>query len=366
MPRIRPRCLRGLFVGSVTVVLPVIAPAVAWAEDPLTLDFVRHGESGDMSVINTQVPGPPLTLTGEDQATKIAGVLEGKDIDQIFASTMIRSQETADPLARALEQFPLNSDHLLSGLNEINAGIFEGAPVNVGDLPLGGAEYLLAPALWTLGLYFVPELGSSDANGAVFEDRVNDAVQTIYDLSAGNGDSNITDAVFSHEGTIAIWTLMNVDNPDFQVVLNELLTTGELLPYTGTVEVKGDPQDGWTLVSWDGHDVPQDPGLPTELFVDFRDLITAPQMAAYHIYEALLGGDPATIEGAIQAGISQVDTATAQFPVAVLDDLVGALAGGVQNLDADLTSLLPAAATDAAALLPGDLGALVGAAVAAF
>ncbi len=350
----RPYHWRRLAVASLSTVVPVLAAPVAWAEDPITLDFVRHGESGDMAVINTQVPGPDLTLTGEDQATKVAGVLEGKDIDQIFASTMVRSQETAEPLAKALDMWPLSPDHILSGLNEINAGIFEGAPVDIGNLPLGGAAYLLAPALWTLGLYFVPELGSSDANGMVFEDRVNDAIQTIYDLSTANGDGNITDAVFSHEGTIAIWTLMNVDNPDFQLVLNELLTTGELLPYTGIVKVEGDPQDGWTLVSWDGQDVPQDPGLPTELFVDFRDLITAPQMAAYHIYEALLSGDPTTIDGAIQAGISQVDAATAQFPAAVIDDIVGALTGGVQNLDTEV------------AVLPGDLGALIGSALAVF
>lgn len=358
--------LRCLAVASLSTVLLVIAPAVAWADDAIVLDFVRHGESGDMSVINTQVPGPSLTPTGEEQAQALAGVLKGTGINDIYASTMIRSQETAEPLAAALHLWPLNADHILSGLNEINAGIFEGTPVNVGDLPVGGALYLLAPALWTLGLYFVPELGSSDANGVIFEDRVNDAVEKIYDLGAANGGGNMTDAVFSHEGTIAIWTLMNVDNPDFQVVLNELLTTGELLPYTGIVEVKGDPLDGWTLVSWDGQPVPQDPGLPTDLFVDFRDLITAPQTAAYHLYEALAGGDPAAIEGAIQAGINQVDTATAQFPTAVLDDVVNALTGGFQNLDTELASLVPTAVSDMAGLLPSDLSGLIGAALAAF
>ena len=211
-----------------------------------------------------------------------------------------------------------------AGLNEINAGIFEGMPVDVGDVPLGGALYLLAPALWTLGLDFVPELGSTDANGIVFDQRVDEAVQTIY-TGSSVGD---TDAVFSHEGTIAIWTLMNVNNPDFPLVLNELFSTGELLPYTGQVVVEGSPGD-WTLVSWDGTAVPQDPGLATDLFVDFRSLIEAPQFAGYDIYEALLGGNSATIDGAIQAGFSQVNTALAQFPVAVFDDIVTAFGGTV-------------------------------------
>jgi broad specificity phosphatase PhoE len=299
-------------------------PAVASADDEgsIVLDFVRHGESGDMTAINTMVPGPELTGTGEQQASDLAIALQHSGIDEIWASTMIRSQETAAPLADELG-LPIQQP-LLAGLNEIDAGIFEGAPTNVGDLPVGGALYLLAPALWTLGLTSVPELGSTDTNGIVFDQRVDEAVQTIYDGSAA-GD---TDAVFSHEGTIAIWTLMNVNNPDYALVLKDLFTTGELLPYTGQVVVDGSPGD-WTLVSWDGTAVPQDPGLATDLFVDFRSLIEAPQTAGYDIYEALLGGNSATIDAALQTGLGQVDTALAQFPVAVFDDIVTALGGSI-------------------------------------
>jgi broad specificity phosphatase PhoE len=316
------RTPRGAAVGLLSAGLLSMASAPAWADDgSIVLDFIRHGEAGDNTAINTLVPGPDLTDTGEQQASDLVGALQHSGIDEIWTSTMVRSQETATPLSEAL-QLPFSGE--LAGLNEINAGIFEGMPVNVGDIPLGGALYLLAPALWTLGLDFVPELGSSDANGVVFDQRVDDAVQTIYAGSVA-GD---TDAVFSHEGTIAIWTLMNVNNPDFPLVLNELFSTGELLPYTGQVVVDGSPGD-WTLVSWDGTPVPQDPGLPTDLFVDFRNLIEAPQFAGYDIYEALLGGNQATIDSAIQTGLSQVDTALAQFPVAVFDDFVTALGGSI-------------------------------------
>jgi hypothetical protein len=228
-------------------------------------------------------------------------------------------------LAEALH-LPIN---VLSGLNEIDAGIFEGIPVNVGDLPLGGTLYLLAPLAWTLGLDFVPQLGSMvDPNGVAFDESFSGAVQSIYDGTVGTEAGTVTDAVFSHEGAIAIWTLMNVNNPDFALVLQEFLNTGELLPYTGQVVVDGSPGD-WTLVSWDGTAVPQDPGLPTELFVDFRDLITAPQFASYDIYEALLTANSATIETAIQAGVSQIDTALTQFPIAVFDDIVSTFGGAI-------------------------------------
>jgi hypothetical protein len=97
----------------------------------------------------------------------------------------------------------------LSGLNEISAGILEGAQQN----DLTGLLFLAAPLAWTLGLYFVPELGSSDYNGMAFESYFGDAVQTIYDntTSGGVGD---TDIAFSSAVAIMTWTLVNVNNPD--------------------------------------------------------------------------------------------------------------------------------------------------------
>jgi hypothetical protein len=124
---------------------------------------------------------------------------------------------------------------------------------------------------------------------------------------------------------------MNVNNPDFSVLLQEVETTEGFLPNTGQVVIEGSPGD-WTLVSYDGTAVPADPGLGTDLFVDFRNLIEAPQFAGYDIYEALLTGNSATVDGAIQTGISQVDTALTQFPVAVLDDILGALTASAAAL----------------------------------
>ncbi len=374
--------LRHLAAGLLSVALLSMGSATAWADEAITLDFVRHGEAGDNTVINTLVPGPSLTELGQQQAQALAEALKGTGIDEIYASTMIRSQETAEPLAHALGMWPLDPDHILPGLNEIDAGIFEGIPVNVGDVPLGGALYLLAPALWTLGLYFVPELGSSDFDGMAFEDRVNDAIQTIYDGSVADNTGQITDAVFSHEGTIAIWALMNANNPDFQLVLNQLLTTGELIPYTGTVVIQGDPTDGWTLVSWDGQPVPP-ADLPTELFVDLRDFITAPQMAAYNVFESLLTSDPTTIENAVTASVNEIGTATLNFPISVIRDLIDALQADIPNsvanlgdglnldtllgdLSTDLANLVPAITTETTGLLSGELGTMVGEAVSAF
>jgi hypothetical protein len=93
------------------------------------------------------------------------------------------------------------------------------------------------------------------------------------------------------------------------------------------VVIQGDPQDGWTLVSWDG--TPIGPAnVPMEVFVDLRDLITAPQMTSYDIWQALLTLDPTTISQAFETGLDQVGTAITQLPVSVIDDIVDAVGSG--------------------------------------
>jgi hypothetical protein len=113
------------------------------------------------------------------------------------------------------------------------------------------------------------------------------------------------------------------------------------LPNGGIVVVQGDPQDGWTMVSWDGTPVPP-ATLPTKLFVDTRDLITAPQFAAWDAWESLHTGDPATIVNAMGSGVEQVGAAAVNFPLAVARDLVGAVEGtSLAGLSTELTNLLP-------------------------
>jgi broad specificity phosphatase PhoE len=276
----------------------------------ITIDFVRHGQSFDNlnNIIGTVAPGPTLTPDGYAEANTIATTIQGEyggDIAGIYDSGLLRTEETAAPLA-ALLNMPVQD---LSGLNEISAGIFEGAPQN----DLTGLLYLAAPLAWTLGLYSVPELGSSDYNGMAFESYFSDAVQTMYENTISGGTGN-TDIAFSSAAAIMTWTMMNVNNPDPLLMLEDPLTN------TSQVVVQGDPTDGWTLVSWDGMPVPE-ASLSTELFVDFRDLIAAPQMASYDIWQALLTLDPTTISQAVDAGFENVGAAITQFPVSVIDAL---------------------------------------------
>ena len=238
-----------------------------------------------MTAINTLVPGPELTETGQQQAQDLVNVLAGNGIDEIYASTMIRSQETAAPLAEALN-LPIQ---VLPGLNEIDAGIFEGLPVNVGDLPLGGALYLLAPLAWTLGLDFVPQLGSTiDPNGIAFDESFSGAVQSIYDGSVGTDASTI-----DRRGVLTRRRDRDLDadecrQPRFLGRSSRSCSTpASCCPTRAKSWSTARPGIGpWSART--GRRCRRIPGLPTELFVDFRDLIEAPQFAGYDIYEALL------------------------------------------------------------------------------
>jgi hypothetical protein len=321
---------RFLVVGLLSTGLMSIGSAMAWADDgSIVLDLVRHGEStaNFNGIIDTTPPGTPLDANGEAEASTVANSIiseYGTNIAGVFDSQELRTYETALPLVAQLvasgNTTPLQT---LAGLNEIPAGSFDGDATN----SLEGILYLLGPLSWAFGDVLVPDVGDPSVNGVTFDESFGGAVQTIYDGTA-SATGTPTDVAFSSEGAIAVWTLMNVNNPDFSVLLQELEKTGGLLANAGQVVIEGEPGD-WTLVSYDGTAVPQDPGLGTDLFVDLRNLIEAPQFADYDIYEALLTGNTATIDSAIQAGVSQIDTALTQFPVAVFDDIVSALGGTI-------------------------------------
>jgi hypothetical protein len=322
--------LRIIAVGLLSTALMSIGPALAWADDgSIIIDFVRHGESIDNNagIIDTTPPGTALDTTGEGQASDIATTIQnefGTKFGGLFDSYELRTAETAAPLVQELATggHPTTLD-TLAGLNEIPAGAFEGDPTT----SLEGILYLLGPLSWAMGDVLVPDIGDPSVNGVTFDESFGRAVESIYEGTT-SATGTPTDVAFSSEGAIAVWTLMNVNNPDFSVLLQEVEKTGGFLPNTGQVVIEGQPGD-WTLVSYDGTPVSADPGLGTELFVDFRNLIEAPQFAGYDIYEALLSGNQATIDAALQTGLGQVDAALSQFPVEVFDQIVAAFGGSI-------------------------------------
>ncbi len=300
------------FVAAIVLMLGT--SFTAWAAELMTLTFVRHGESQANfdGVIDTSVPGPHLTADGQAQAVAIGQALMNNGYDGIYASTMIRTVETAQPLATALGM-PIQ---VLPGVHEISAGIFEGSSEDEG---LGRIGYVIGPVAWTLGARFVPVLGASDGNA--FDERVDKSIETIYYT---NGDRNAV--VFSHGATIMFWTMMNVDNPDLGLLLSHQLDN------TDVVVIEGNPEDGWILKSWDGIEVSAEPSLPTKLFVTVRNLVTAPQTALYRIQQALVSFDVADLLAAVRDGVVNVVQQVVGFVPRLVNDVVGSLGGDSQLL----------------------------------
>lgn len=197
----------------------------------ITLTFVRHAESeaNASGIIDTSVPGPGLSPEGKGQAEQVAHQLTHDKFDAVYASTMARAQQTAAPLAAELHE----QVQVLPGLQEINAGWFEGKPVSMDP-----STYLVAPADWLRG--DVQDSIPGSVSGKEFNDRFTAAVQKIYD----NGHTK--PVVFAHLYAIEYWTLMNVKNA------KDSLAASHPLPNIGRVVITGNPMTGWTLVDWDG------------------------------------------------------------------------------------------------------------------
>jgi len=199
------------------------------------LTFIRHAESeaNASGIIDTEVPGPGLTPEGKGQAERVAHQLAREHYDAVYASTMVRTQQTAAPLAAELGK----QVEVLPGLQEINAGWFNGKPDSMAQ-----ATYLLAPADWVNGDMQNTIPGS--INGKEFNDRFTGAIQQIY--NSGHDKP----VVFSHLYAIEYWTLLNVKNA------KDSLAISHPLPNIGRVVITGNPSEGWTLTEWDADPPP--------------------------------------------------------------------------------------------------------------
>jgi broad specificity phosphatase PhoE len=223
--------LPGALLVAITATLATLGPSpIANAADHHTiiLTLIRHGEStaNANGVIDTSVPGPDITPIGDAQAVAVANQLGPNGYDGVYASTMVRTQQTAAPLAQALGE----TVTVLPGLREIEAG------TNEGQREATAPRYP-APGVWLRGDPAARIPGSITGNE--FESRFNGAVKTIYD--SGKTDP----VVFSHGEAITFWALMSAKNADPSL-------SNSPLPNTAHVVLVGNPTDGWTLVNWNG------------------------------------------------------------------------------------------------------------------
>ena len=199
----------------------------------MRLLLVRHGQTAAniRGELDTAPPGPGLTRLGRRQAKAIPGELAAESIDGIYSSALIRTQETAHPLAVARGLPVVVRD----GLHEIAAGELE----RRSDWP-SVQRYLEVISAWGVGELDVAMPGGTD--GHEFFGRLDGAFAAI----AAEHADDATVAVVNHSAAIRVWTAARARNIEPIYAARARLENAEI------VVVSGSPTGGWDLVSWGG------------------------------------------------------------------------------------------------------------------
>lgn len=197
----------------------------------MRLLLIRHGQtpSNVDGLLDTGTPGPGLTELGHRQAAEVPDALEGQDIATIWASTLVRTELTAAPLAERRGLLVT----VLPGVHEIAAG----------DLEMRHDHeayriYLETAFSWGTGDLDARMPGAG--TGHEFFERFDDSIARVARESQGPA------VVFSHGAAIRVWVAGRAVNvpPTFAGAHD--------IRNTGVVELDGSPEMGWTLLSWQG------------------------------------------------------------------------------------------------------------------
>ncbi|MCE1175423.1 MAG: histidine phosphatase family protein [Propionibacteriales bacterium] len=158
----------------------------------MRLILVRHGQTSSNVglLLDTAAPGADLDPTGHQQARELVDRLAHESIDAIYASTLVRTQQTAAPLAaaRGLDV------RVLPGLREIPAGHEE-----MGNV---ATAYVTTMMRWHSGDVHARIPGGETA--VEFLERYDDAVNQI--AAAGHQ----TAVVISHGAALRVWAIARV------------------------------------------------------------------------------------------------------------------------------------------------------------
>lgn len=193
--------------------------------------LIRHGQTpaNVAGVLDTAAPGPGLTELGQQQAQAVPHALRDENVQGIYASRLVRTQLTADPLSAARELDVVVHD----GLHEIEAGALE-AKTDENSI----RAYLGTIIKWGSGELDARMPGAFD--GHAFFGRFDAAVTEI------SGAHDDTAVVFSHGAAIRAWVGARALNVSGEFTLKNPLDN------TGVAVLEGSMAHGWQLISWAG------------------------------------------------------------------------------------------------------------------
>ncbi|MGC3995923.1 MAG: histidine phosphatase family protein [Propionicimonas sp.] len=193
----------------------------------MRLILVRHGRttSNVGFLLDTAAPGADLDETGREQAEGLVERLAGFPIEAIYTSNLVRTQQTAAPLARRLGL----GYTVLPGLREVSAGDDE--------MSADATRYIGTMVAWHGGDVDARVPGGE--NATEFLARFDAAIDEVA------AADHAVAMVVSHGAALRTWATARV--PGF----DEALGKGHL-ENTGIIIADGAPDAGWTLVELDG------------------------------------------------------------------------------------------------------------------
>lgn len=193
----------------------------------MRLILIRHGETQANvdKLLDTAVPGLPLTERGVEQAHALAEAIAHEEIDAVFVSTLTRAQQTAEPLTgkRTLEAT------ILDGIHEISAGVHE--------MSADWAVYADMLESWSADNMDAKLEGGESLREFLL--RFDDAVAQIE----AQGHERV--AVVSHGAALRVWAI--VQDPSWS------RETAPALDNTEWIILDGSTADGWRVQRWGEH-----------------------------------------------------------------------------------------------------------------
>ncbi|WP_406224155.1 histidine phosphatase family protein [Streptomyces canus] len=203
----------------------------------MRLLLIRHGQtpSNLKHLLDTEAPGPALTALGQEQAAALPQALAAEQIDALYASTLVRTQLTAAPLAAATRL----EVQIRDGIRELAAG----------DLEMRGDDDAAALYLTTAFAWSKGDTGRrmpSGENGLEALGRF----EAVVAEAAATGAQTV--AMVSHGAMIRTWAAARAANVDVAYASSHPLGN------TGVVVLSGSPDRGWQVLQWEEH--PLGPG----------------------------------------------------------------------------------------------------------
>jgi probable phosphoglycerate mutase len=210
----------------------------------MRLLLIRHGQtpSNVGGLLDTGVPGPGLTDLGHEQAAALPGTLRGYRIDAVYASTQVRAQLTAAPLAAA-RTLPVQ---VRAGLREVSAGELEMR----GDEP-AIATYQRVLREWMSGAVHVAMPGGPLGSDVL--DRFDAVVEEVTGLLRRDVGENGCAVLVSHGAMLRLWATVRAWD---LASVEDALGRRHTLHNTGMIVVEslpgGPPGRAWRVLSWAG------------------------------------------------------------------------------------------------------------------